>query len=351
MLLNGLAARGRAVTLFLFAREGVYFDQLRPDVRVVIGSRGRLGRLTSLRRFLRREPQHIVVSFLSHFTGYVAVRAATRHTKYVISQQTPLSAFLEDHDYPWRRPLQRGVFTAVARSVYPRVDAVAAASHGVADDLVGAFGVSPNRVAVVPNPVDLDAVEHSACEPIDAALTAADVPVIVTAGRLAHAKNLPLLVAALERLARSCDFRAWILGRGELESELRALLARATVGDRVSLLGFQSNPWKFMARGDVFLLTSRYEGFGNVLIEAMACGLPVVATASSGTRDIVEHERSGLLVERHDADSVASALERLLRDAAGRAEMADAARQRARSFGIPAVVDRFDTLLEQIAPR
>lgn len=349
ILLNGLAARGAAVTLFLFAREGAYFDQLRSDVRVVVSSPGRLGRLASLRRFLAGQPQHVVVSFLSHFTTYAAVRAAG-NTKYVISQQTPLSAFLDDHDYQWRHPVRRRMFTAVARSVYPRVDAIAATSRGVADDLITTFHVAPDRVTVVPNPVDVDAVERSAAESIDEALMAPPVPVIVTAGRLAHAKNLPLLVESLERLARSCDFRAWILGRGELEGELRAMLARTTVASRVSLLGFQSNPWKFMARGDVFLLTSRYEGFGNVLIEAMASGLPVVATASYGTRDIVEHERTGLLVETHEPQAVASALARILNDEATRTQMSAAARMRARNFAIPAVIDRFDTLLDRIAP-
>ena len=308
-----------------------------------------LGRLASLRRFLAREPQHVVVSFLSHFTTYAAVRAAG-NAKYVISQQTPLSAFLEDRDYQWRHPIQRRVFTAVARTVYPRADAIAATSRGVADDLIATLHVSPHRVDVVPNPVDVEAVERSADESIDEPSMASDAPVIVTAGRLAHAKNLPLLVASLERLARSCDFRAWILGRGELEGELKAMLARTTVANRVSLLGFQQNPWKFMARGDVFLLTSRYEGFGNVLVEAMASGLPVVATSSSGTRDIVEHGRTGFLVDAHEPEAVASALARILSDETMRTEMSAAARMRARDFTISAVVNRFDSLLDRVAP-
>jgi glycosyltransferase involved in cell wall biosynthesis len=77
------------------------------------------------------------------------------------------------------------------------------------------------------------------------------------------------------------------------------------IADRVRFLGFQANPWRFMSRADVFVLTSAYEGFGNVLIEAMACGVPVVATRSPGTIEIIEHEVNGLLVE-HDAASVAA---------------------------------------------
>jgi glycosyltransferase involved in cell wall biosynthesis len=347
-LLNGLAGRGYPATLFVFAKEGPYFDQLDRSVSVVVGDHGRAGRLRSLRRFLANERQAVVVSFLSHFTTYAAVRWADDHTKYAISQQTPLTAFLADRDYGWRRPVRRRVFTTVARAVYARADGIAATSSGVADDLVRNFGVHRESVTVVPNPVDVGEVERSAVEPIDAALAAGDVPTIVTAGRLAHAKNLPLLVDSLEQLARRVPFRAWVLGQGELEGDLRRRLVKAGLADRVTLLGFQPNPWKFMARADVFLLTSRYEGFGNVLIEAMACGLPVVATASYGTRDIVRHGRTGLLVERHEAGDVAGALERLLTDGRMRDELAAHARVQAAEYAVDAVVDRFDVFMGQL---
>jgi glycosyltransferase involved in cell wall biosynthesis len=348
VLLNGLAGRGYDPTLFVFAREGPYFDQLGSAVRVVVGAKGRASRLASLRRFLAGEPQDVVVSLLSHFTTYAAVRSSGTHAKYAISQQTPLSAFLEDHDYGWRNPVRKRVFTAVARTIYPRVDGIAATSSGVAEDLVAHFNVSRNRVAIVPNPVDVDAVERATVESIDAAIADSTLPTIVTAGRLAHAKNLPLLVESLERLSHRVPFRAWILGQGELEGELRQMLARSSIADRVTLFGFQPNPWKFMARGDVFVLTSRYEGFGNVLIEAMATRLPVVATASYGTRDIVKHGQNGLLVERHEATDVAAALERVLTDSALRSNLSRAARVSAGDYAVPAVVDRFDAFVDRV---
>jgi glycosyltransferase involved in cell wall biosynthesis len=346
ILLNGLAQRDYEATLFLFAREGAYLDQVAGNVRVVVGSRGRAVRLASLRRFLRREPQDAVVSFLSHFTTYAAVRTASSTTKYAISQQTPLSAFLDDHDYGWRHPARRRLFTTVARSIYPRADRIAATSQGVADDLITNFGVDRGLIAIVPNPVDLDAVRRAAEEPVDPVFERGAVPTIVTAGRLAHAKNFPLLIEALRQLSARLPFRAWILGAGELESEVRGLVTRASLDERVSLLGFQANPWKFMARADVFVLTSHYEGFGNVLIEAMACGLPVVATASYGTRDIVSHEANGLLVDAHEPGAVASALERVLGDPTIRARLSAAARDTAQNYSIARVVDRFESVID-----
>lgn len=347
-LMNALPRDRFAATLYLFAREGAYLDEVAPHVREIVGRRpDRAGRLLDLRRCLADERFDVAVSFLSHFAVYAAVRSAGTNTRFVISQQTPLSAFLDDADYHWRRPMHRALFTAVARLVYPRADLIAATSHGVAADLVSNYGVPPARTVVVPNPVDLDDVEQKITEPLPQPLIADDRPTIVTAGRLAEAKNLPLLVEALRRLRSRRVFRAWILGQGELEADLRARLAAASLEADVHLLGFQANPWKYMAAADVFVLTSRYEGFGNVLIEAMASGTPVVATASYGTRDIVQHERTGLLVERHEPDAVADAIERLLVDEGARRRMAAAAQVRAQEFGTARVTAAFAAALEQ----
>jgi glycosyltransferase involved in cell wall biosynthesis len=347
--LNALPADRYELTLYLFQRDGAYLSEVGQHVRIVSGTAGgRLGRFIELRRFLATERFDVVVSFLSHFVVYAAVRAARTGTRFVISQQTPVSAFLSDADYHWRRPADRALFTTAARAVYPRSDLVVAASNGVADDLVAHFGVPRQRITVVPNPVDVEDVERKAAEPLDAERTG-DAALIVTAGRLAEAKNLPLLVESLRLLRTRREFHAWILGQGELERDLRERLRAAALQDAVQLLGFQANPWKFMAAADVFVLTSHYEGFGNVLIEAMASGTPVVATASFGTRDIVLHERTGLLVERHEAQAVADALERIISNQAYRARLAAAGRERAREFGIARVTRAFAAALEQTA--
>ena len=200
---------------------------------------------------------------------------------------------------------------------------------------------------VVPNPVDLERVAAAAVEPLDAEFRAQwTSPVIVAAGRLAEAKNYPLLIDAMAVLRQRIPARLFILGQGELEGEIRARIAERGLADAVVLCGFQRNPWKFIAKADVFALTSHYEGFGNVLVEAMACGVPVVATASAGTRDIVRDGEDGLLVTTHDAVSVAGALERVLGDAARRAQMSRAARAHAVDFALNVVASKYDTLFQ-----
>jgi glycosyltransferase involved in cell wall biosynthesis len=175
-----------------------------------------------------------------------------------------------------------------------------------------------------------------------------DGPLIVAAGRLAEAKNYPLMIDAIAELRQEMPVRLCILGQGELEPSLRQLIASKQLNDAISLAGFQSNPWKYIARANAFLLTSRYEGFGNVLIEAMACGVPVVATASPGTRDIVTSGTDGILVEAHTTQTVAAALKTILSSLKQRQTMSIAARESARRFDVREVVTQYDTLMGQL---
>ena len=113
------------------------------------------------------------------------------------------------------------------------------------------------------------------------------------------------------------------------------------------LCGFRDNPWKYIARADVFALTSRYEGFGNVIVEAMACGVPVVATSSPGTRDIVSPGDDGLLVERHEAAAVAAALAEVLSDRPLHDRLSAAARVHAQRYRTEAVALAYDRVLAE----
>jgi len=202
---------------------------------------------------------------------------------------------------------------------------------------------------VLHNPVDLAAVTAAAAELIDPADPYwPSAPRIVAAGRLADAKNYPLMLDALALVRRTVPASLLVLGDGERGSVIREHAQRLGIGDAVVFAGFQRNPWKFIAQADVFVLSSRYEGFGNVLIEAMACGVPVVATTSAGTRDIVADGVNGLLVERHEPAELASALEHLLTDPATRSRMAVAARQASERFALPAIAAEYGRVLGEV---
>jgi glycosyltransferase involved in cell wall biosynthesis len=349
-ILNGLDPVRWDRSMYLFAREGPYLAEVDPAIPIHdAGTPSRSGRWCALRRHVVEHRPDLVMAFLSYFSVLSAVRAANTRAMVVFNQQTPMSAFLTDADYQWRRTWHKAAFSAVTRFGYGAADLIIATSSGVADDLTRAFGVDPARMRVLANPVDLDRVRQSILEPVDESLLpVGDAPLIVAAGRLAAAKNYPLMIEAFAILRQKMPARLCILGQGELEGEVRELIAARGLNASVSLAGFQANPWKYIAKADLFLLTSSYEGFGNVLIEAMACGVPVVATASAGTRDIVSHDVDGVLIESHTAAAVAAGLRRVLENRAEREAMSRQAAMSAERFSAPRVIALYDQVLQAV---
>lgn len=350
-VLNGLDPARWDRSMYLARREGAYLTDVSPQIRLTAGRHGsRLDEWRQLRRYLAAERPQIVMAFLSYFSVLGAARLQRHRSTVVFNQQTPMSAFLEDADYQWRHPRRRQLFSAVTRRGFNAADRVVATSQGVADDLVEAFGVQRPRLTVIPNPVDLDTVRARAAEPLAASDAERWRPqTVVAAGRLADAKNYPLLIEAMALVRQQVDARLVILGQGEREPALRALVTARGLSDAVHFAGFQENPWKFIARATVFALTSRYEGFGNVLIEAAACGVPLVATASPGTRDIVRDDVDGVLVGEHSAPAVAAALVRVLTDGLLRERLAAHAAEGAERFALPRVTRAYDELFRSLA--
>ncbi|MCU1385901.1 MAG: glycosyl transferase, group 1, partial [Acidobacteria bacterium] len=296
-ILNALDPSQWDRAMYLSSREGPYLELLDPSIRLTSGSRrSRRGRWLDLRRYLRAERPELVVSFLSYFSTVSATKAAGIGARVVFNQGTPTTAFLADRDYDWRHGWHRRLFSLATRVGYRLADAIVTTSKGVADDLVASFAVPRERIRIVHNPVDLVAIASGSAEPLEAVHERAwSRPAIVAAGRLADAKNYPLLIDAFDALRRSIPARLFILGHGDREPQLRAQIAQLGLGDHIVLCGFQQNPWKYIARADVFAMSSAYEGFGNVLVEAMACGVPVAAYPVEGPVDVVGNGRSGML--------------------------------------------------------
>jgi len=349
--------------LYLFSADGVYFDRVAEGVRVVIAQkRSWTGRLLEFARFLRSERPDVVMPFLSYFITALAVWIARVPARVVFNQGTPTTGFLDDPDFSWRTPWRRWLFAALTRLFYGRADAVVVTSEGVAADLVENYRVPRAKIRVLHNPVDIDAIQHALGQPIEGVDPSHDRPAVAAAGRLATVKNYPLLIDAIAELASASaplegrptkapngppTVHAWILGDGVERERLEQLAASRGVAGLVRFLGFQKNPWRFIARADVFVLTSTYEGFGNVLIEAMACGTPVIATRSPGTVEIIEHESNGLLVD-HEPGAVAGAISRVLGDATLRARLVARAKESVGQYATPLVADRYDRLFREL---
>jgi glycosyltransferase involved in cell wall biosynthesis len=324
---------------------GSYEGELAADVAYhpLAGGRMRNAALP-LRRLLARERPDVLCSFMDHANcvALLATRGLAGAPAVVAGVQNPPSTSLA------RVPASvRGAIRAGMRSLYPRADAVVALSRGVGDELARMIPGVAGRLSVIPNA----GMDHGAAPPPADATAAADGdgPVLVACGRLVHQKGYPVLLRALARVRERVPARLRILGEGPLRQELGELAASLGIGDAVSWEGFQPDPARYMAAADVFVLSSEYEGFGNVIVEAMAAGAPVVATdCPYGPGEILEGGRHGVLVPPDDPAAFADALLRVLGDPALRARLRDAGRARARAFAPAAVAAGYARLFADV---
>ena len=305
-LANRFAECGHSVQMVLMKPEGELRKELSPAVQIVDLKTYRIWRtVLPLVRYLRRERPDALLSTLSqpNLVAILARRLARVPTRVVVREaNTPTREFgsavkLKDRLVP-----------ALIARAYRHADAVVAVSQGVQADLLRLTRLPETRIPCIYNPVITRKLLQQREEPVDHSWFAAGAPPVVLAvGRLTPQKDFPTLLRAFARLP--VPARLLILGEGEQRTELERLTRELGVADSVQMPGYEPNPFKYMRRAAVFVLSSRYEGLPNALIQAMACGCPVVATdCPSGPREILADGKYGLLVPVGDVDALADAI-------------------------------------------
>ncbi|MBB5234089.1 glycosyltransferase [Deinococcus budaensis] len=242
--------------------------------------------------------------------------------------------------------------TWLARLIYPRLPRVVFVSRGARRTLQELLPLRPERLRVIHNPVDLERVRTLAAQPLpEWAAWMAQRPTVLSAGRLHQQKGFDLLIEAHARLrAQGHPHELLILGEGDERPNLEALARRLGVEGSVHLPGFVANPYPFMRQAAVYALPSRWEGFANVITEAMACGAPVVAAdCPSGPAEILEGGRHGVLVPPENSAALAQALGRLLEDPAEREFWREAGARRVPDFAPGRLVPAWEAVLRETA--
>jgi glycosyltransferase involved in cell wall biosynthesis len=269
-----------------------------------------------LSKFLKEVQPDVFISLA--FLNFPAILgwmlAGKISTRLIISQQHSLiyKAYIEHKGNPLARfPLWLAYF------LYPKVNGLVATTEALLEELFDQVRVSiqKERTTVIPNVVHIESiVKNSESEPDHPWLRQKQTPVILSVGRLAKQKNFPLLIKALAIVRQNIDVRLVILGEGIIKKELEDLAKELGLEEHVSLPGFSENPWSSMARADLFVLPSSEEAFGLVLVEAMACGVPVIATDAigGGPRSVLEDGKYGILVPPDDAQALAKAMTQIL---------------------------------------
>ncbi|SFD95894.1 Glycosyltransferase involved in cell wall bisynthesis [Marinobacter sp. DSM 26671] len=268
-------------------------------------------------------PLTILAPFAARLAGYKG--------RVLISEHSPLSIA-----YGRYGRLHRLMMRASQRMCYPLADVRVAVSCGIADDLATLSGLPREQFTVIHNPAALGKVNVNAACPEQ--LSGCPGPIILTVGTLKPVKRHDLLIEAFSRLPASLSATLCILGEGQMREQLERQIDGLGLHGRVLLPGFSLDPGPWYAHSDLFVLSSDYEGFGNVIVEAMEYGLPVVSTdCPVGPTEILEQGRYGRLVSPANVEALASGMLASLREEPDR----DALKRRARDFSLDVIAQQY----------
>lgn len=321
-LSRGFVERGLKVDLVLGNIKGAYNSQVHPHVRVVdLQAPKLLTTIPKLTAYLKQEQPFTLLSAL-HYPCEISLwakRLAGVSTRVIVSEHNTLSVEAK------RLPQLTARLTPVAaRLFYPWADRIIAVSQGVANDLANVTKIPKEQIKVIYNPVVTAELLEKAKEPVEHPwFMSGEPPVILGVGRLIEQKDYPTLIRAFAKVLTERSAKLIILGRGPQRERLNNLICELGIENHVAMLGFVPNPSAYMARATVVALSSAWEGFGNVLVEAMAVGTPVVSTdCPSGPAEILDNGKYGELVPVGDSEAMAEAILRVL---AGNNKSVDAA--------------------------
>lgn len=341
-----LARRGHEITFFTYDGEQPDFYPLSEGIKRVRlnilstaesfaqGAVNNIRRIAVLRRALKKSAPDAIISFMPP-TNVTAILAAAG---------TGVPVVATEHVNPDTIRLA-AVWAILRRLTYPFCEKLVCVSGGVAD----AFRwLGAERKAAIYNPLPAaQAMQGEAQLPPEVAAA----PFIAAMGRLTYQKGFDMLLRAFAKLSPAYpDWRVVIMGSGELDAELKRLAAELGVADKTVFAGSVTNPFPVIKKAKFFVMPSRFEGFGNVLAEAMYCGCPVIAAdCPSGPSEIVNGGADGLLVPPENPEALAAAMRRYMDDGSLRAEMAARAVTAARRFEAPVLGEQWDKLLHELA--
>jgi glycosyltransferase involved in cell wall biosynthesis len=337
---RGFAEQGFRVDLILVKAEGPYLSQLPPKVRVVKLESSRLIQsLPSLVRYLKQERPPVLISALED-TNIVALwarRLAGVSTQVIVTVHNHLSREAQN-----ATQLKRRLTPQFVKWFYPLADRIVAVSRGVADDLVN-MGLPSEKIEAIYNPIVTPELSEQLQEFVDHQwFLPSQPPVILGVGRLEKQKDFPTLIHAFARIRKQYPVRLMILGEGNEHSSLESLVQKLGVAEDVIFPGFVANPYAYMAQARVLVLSSAWEGFGNVLVEAMAAGTPVVSTdCKSGPSEILANGQYGKLVAVGDSKGMAEAIVKTIEEASDSRIL----KERAIEFSLDKALTQYQQLL------
>jgi glycosyltransferase involved in cell wall biosynthesis len=291
----------------------------------------------------------IVISnlFLSPFPiTFLGARLAGRPFV-AIARETRSLVRSHDGRAVGKRSLSYKLLSTIEDHTLKLCDRIIAVSNGVAEDLIEHYRVPPSKIRVIYDPIDIPRIQElSQINPSFRFLPS--TPYLVSVARLVYRKKHDELLRALAMARRHVKVELLLVGDGNLRSSLESLAAQLGLSKNVHFLGFQPNPYQFLARCDASILYSVEEGLGLVLLESMAVGTPVISSnCPSGPREIIQHGECGILVPSNNPQALADAIVRVLLDANLRRTLATKGKRRAEDFDAARSVRTYEELIRE----
>jgi len=307
-LAREFVAIGHSVDFILVERAGEFVEEASAVAQLYSSSQiGASEWRKCIRKYICDKSPDVILAMMEG-AGVVSIQAAKGLSVpvFVVSH-----IHFSKHCRTSRRWKERWLMPLAARWYFPKAAAVIGVSEGVTKDIMSSAGLDAEKVHTIYNPILTDSFYSNLAEPVDHPWLSEnrDWLTIVTVGRLTDQKDHETLLRAVAVLGLKNKFRLIIFGQGELRSRLEILANQLGVSECVEFAGFNSNPYPYIAAADVFALSSQWEGFGNVLVEALACGVSVVSTdCPSGPREVLADGEFGSLVPVGNCLKMASAI-------------------------------------------
>jgi glycosyltransferase involved in cell wall biosynthesis len=291
------------ITLVLGSKTGEYVKDIPKDIKVIDLKKERV-RLAILPiiRIIRKGKPHIVLSTLGHLNLLIALFKPflPKKTKFIARESNTISIRNKDESYPW-------AFNFLFKTIYKNFDLVICQANSMKKDLLTNFNFPQEKMVVINNPIDFDKINEFTYIKSKESLPKEKFNLLIV-GRLTYQKRVDHAIKAMQYL--SDEYHLTILGEGELELELKVLIKTLNLDKKISLRGFVSNPYNLYSQANLLLSTSRYEGFPNVVLEANACGVPVVAyNYIGGIDEIIIESVNGHLVKNGDIKGLSKTVE------------------------------------------
>jgi glycosyltransferase involved in cell wall biosynthesis len=351
-LANALDKDKFNVSLLLCESKGIVFDILSDKIFVVDLKTSHIGlSLFKVVNYLKKNKPDIMVSALDHVNiiNICASLFCRSRPKIIITERTTFSKISSESTTKFSRKfITKFILPNLVRIFYKKADSIVCVSQGVANDLKNIIGNLPT-IKVIYNPViDINILGQLVNEPLNN-FSNSSLPKILAVGRLTKAKDYPTMLRAFSLVLKEIPANLLVIGDGKERKKIEQLIYDLDILDNVKLLGTQKNPFKYMNKSDVFVLSSSVEGFPNVLVEAMACGTPVVSTnCQSGPNEIIQNGENGFLVPVGDEKKLAEAIIKLLKDKELRKKFSERGKKHAQYFSIDKSAKEFENLFKKI---